>query len=75
MLMDRATLLAHESHWVDEPSPATGYLEALLPDEAALYNDLVEDVLGHAVRLEQERISYAAVEHAAAALNAAGPER
>jgi hypothetical protein len=67
MLMDRATLLAHESHWVDEPNPVSGYLEALWLDEAALYNDLVEDVLGRAVRLEQERVSYAAVEHAAAA--------
>jgi hypothetical protein len=74
MLMDRATLLAHESHWVDEPSPVTGYLEALVPDEATLYNDLVEDVLGRSVHLEQERVAYAAVEQAAAALTTAEPD-
>ncbi|WP_158884566.1 DUF3322 domain-containing protein [Amycolatopsis anabasis] len=62
MLMDRTTLLAHEGQWVREPNPAADHLEMLLPDEAALYTDLVEDVLGTAVRLEQERISYAAIE-------------
>ncbi|MGW1680292.1 DUF3322 domain-containing protein [Saccharopolyspora sp. NPDC002376] len=64
MLMDRATLLAHETQWVIEPSPTAEHLETLLPDEAALYTDLVEDVLGRAIRLEQERISYAAIEQA-----------
>ncbi|AXB45227.1 DUF2220 domain-containing protein [Amycolatopsis albispora] len=61
MLMDRATLLAHEEQWVGEPNPTNEHLEALLPDEASLYTDLVEGVLGSSVRLEQERISYAAV--------------
>jgi hypothetical protein len=64
MLMDRATLFAHESQWVDEPSPTAEHLEMLLPEEAALYTDLVEDVLGPAVRLEQERISFSAIEEA-----------
>lgn len=64
MLMDRATLLSHESHWAVEPSPASDYLEALRPDEASLYADLVEGTLGSSVRLEQERISYAAIERA-----------
>ncbi len=62
MLMDRATLLAHEGQWVTEPTPTDAPLTLLEPDEAALYTDLVEDTLGHAVRLEQERVSYAAVE-------------
>ncbi|HZN77717.1 MAG TPA: Wadjet anti-phage system protein JetD domain-containing protein [Micromonosporaceae bacterium] len=61
MLMDRATLLAHESQWVREPKPVVTRLGHLHPDEADLYRDLVEDSLGGAVRLEQERISYAAV--------------
>jgi hypothetical protein len=64
MLMDRATLLAHESQWVREPTPTTEHLATLLPDEAALYTDLVEDVLGTAVRLEQERISFSVAEEA-----------
>lgn len=67
MLMDRETLLAHEGQWVREPSPADVPLELLRPDEAALYTDLVEDTLGPAVRLEQERVSYGDVERAALA--------
>jgi hypothetical protein len=43
----------------------TEHLETLLPAEAALYTDLVEHVLGPAVRLEQERLSSSAVEEAA----------
>jgi hypothetical protein len=64
MLMDRATLLAYEGQWVGEPNPTSEHLEALLPDEAGLYTDLVEGVLGSSVRLEQERISYAAIQEA-----------
>lgn len=64
MLMDRATLLAHEGQWVCEPSPTSEHLEALVPDEASLYTDLVEGVLGNSVRLEQERVSYAAIRQA-----------
>lgn len=64
MLMDRATLLAHEGQWVTEPAPTDVPLSLLKPDEAAPYTDLVEDTLGHTVRLEQERVSYAAVERA-----------
>jgi len=64
MLMDRATLLAHEEQWVDEDSPVNSFLDLLHPDEAALYHDLVEDALGNSVRLEQERVSYSAIERA-----------
>jgi hypothetical protein len=64
MLMDRATLLAHEGQWVGEPNPTSEHLEALLPDEASLYTDLVEGTMGKSVRLEQERISYAAIQQA-----------
>jgi hypothetical protein len=62
MLMDRATLLAHDAHWDHEPSPVNVHLEHLTPDEAALYRDLVEDAYGPAVRLEQERVSYPLLE-------------
>ncbi len=62
MLMDRATLLAHEGQWVGEPNPTSEHLEMLRPEEASLYTDLVEGALGRSVRLEQERISYAAIQ-------------
>ncbi|WP_410610267.1 DUF3322 domain-containing protein [Amycolatopsis sp. lyj-109] len=65
MLMDRVTLSDHEGQWVSEPTPTSEHLEALLPEEASLYTDLVEDVLGSSVRLEQERVSYAAIQEAA----------
>jgi len=64
MLMDRTTFLAHDAHWDREPSPVNVHLEHLTPDEAALYRDLVEDVYGPAVRLEQERVSYPLLEAA-----------
>jgi hypothetical protein len=64
MLMDRATLMAHEAHWDREPAPVNADLVHLTAEEAALYRDLVEDTLGPAVRLEQERINYPRIESA-----------
>lgn len=64
MLMDRSTLLAHEGQWVTEDSPHVAPLQRLRPAELELYSDLVEDALGPSVRLEQERISYSAIEQA-----------
>lgn len=61
LLMDRPTLLAHEGQWVHEANPLVAHLAHLRPEEAELYRDLVEQAFGPAVRLEQERISYAAV--------------
>jgi hypothetical protein len=69
MLMDRATLLAHDAHWDREPSPVNVHLEHLTPDEAELYRDIVEDVYGPAVRLEQERVSYPLLEMAVSDLS------
>ena len=62
MLMDRATLLAHEAHWDREPAPVNVHLPHLTAGEAALYRDLVEDTFGPSVRLEQERIGYRLIE-------------
>ena len=62
MLMDRATLLAHESQWVTEPSPTTATLDQLTPAERELYRALGGNVFGPAVRLEQERVSFTALE-------------
>jgi hypothetical protein len=64
MLMDRATLLAHRSQWVTESRPATGRLDLLNEAEADLHRDLVDGAFGPSVRLEQERISFAALERA-----------
>lgn len=64
MLMDRATLIAHESQWVTEPSPATAVLDQLTGEELACFQDLASGVFGPAVRLEQERVSFSALERA-----------
>jgi len=64
LLMDRQTLLAHNTQWVTEPSVADRELPALRPDEAALHRDLVEHVHGQSIRLEQERIRYSTVTNA-----------
>jgi hypothetical protein len=66
MLMDRATLLAHRDQWVTEPRPAAGPLDLLDPGEAELYRDLLDGAFGPSVRLEQERVSFAAIEQALA---------
>jgi hypothetical protein len=58
-LMDRETLLVHHERWVVERSPTSARLARLDRSEADLYNDLVADRLGEAVRLEQERVDWA----------------
>lgn len=58
LLMDEATLLAHREAWGREPSPSTVPLPRLTPDESALYEALGNETYGHAVRLEQELISW-----------------
>lgn len=55
-LMDRPTLLAHRTQWGTESSPVDRPLRHLTEAESALYRELVEDVHGRGVRLEQERI-------------------
>lgn len=72
MLMDRNTLLDHESQWVREEKPVSGVLHTLTPAEAALYRDLVEGTFGESVRLEQERIRYSAISGALGALGSNG---
>lgn len=58
MLMDRATLLAHRTQWVTEPTPARADPTHLTPDEAALAHDLSTDLYAPSLRLEQERIRF-----------------
>jgi hypothetical protein len=64
--MDRATLLAHRDQWVREPTPTSATLGQLSPAEQSLYHDIVTAEFGPAVRLEQERISFAAIERSLA---------
>ena len=69
LLMDRATLLAHEPLWGEEPKPTRKQLSRLTDHEQALYEDLCLDRLAPALRLEQERIGF---EHVKAALAGLG---
>jgi hypothetical protein len=64
ILMDQATLLAHEGQWVREPKPTNARLPGLNEAEHGLYVDLIEGRFGEAVRLEQERISFGSVKEA-----------
>jgi hypothetical protein len=78
LLMDRATLLAHKSQWGNEPQPVLRDLRRLDAAESALFDDLRAQRLRDntrgvkpptaSVRLEQERIGFAWLEHALAAL-------
>ena len=73
LLMDRSTLLAHESQWGEEMQPVTRDLPRLHSAEAALFDDLRGKRLGDAykpcgVRLEQERIGFGWIQQALAAL-------
>lgn len=58
LLMDRATLMAHQPLWGREPKPIHHDLPHLNPHEQALYRELVDNRLGDRVRLEQERIGF-----------------
>ena len=57
-LMDRETLLAHRSHWGEEPDPARHDLAHLTSGEAAVYDDLRFDRHQPRLRLEQERVGF-----------------
>ncbi len=57
-LMDRKTLMAHEPQWVSEPQPLRRDLARLDAEESALFDDLRNNSIGPAIRLEQERIGF-----------------
>lgn len=64
-LMDRQTLLDHRPQWSIEPQPALRDLPHLTHDERAVFDDLRwRRLCDQAVRLEQERIDFAAVQAA-----------
>lgn len=58
VLMDRETLLRHLDRSVVEERPARSQLSRLCESEAELFAELVADVYGERVRLEQERIDW-----------------
>ena len=64
ILMDRETLLAHQSQWVTEKTPTRATLGRLTLTEQDLYQDLVNGTFGPAVRLEQERVGFGSLERA-----------
>ncbi|MEP7282692.1 MAG: DUF3322 domain-containing protein [Rubrivivax sp.] len=57
-LMDQETLLAHRSHWGEEPGPARHDLSRLTTEEAAVYDDLRFERLQPRLRLEQEHVGF-----------------
>lgn len=61
-LMDAATLKAHQHLWGTEPSPHIGDLPNLTEHEQAVYQMLSTLESGRHLRLEQERISFAALQ-------------
>jgi hypothetical protein len=69
MLMDEPTLLAHRAHWTREPVQITHRLERLSPAETALHQALTAQTHGPAVRLEQERVRFSAIERLLAVHN------
>ncbi len=68
LLMDRETLLLHESHWGEEISQTIHDLPRLLLEERALFDDLRDNRIRKNLRLEQERVGFQwamdAIEHA-----------
>jgi hypothetical protein len=64
LLMDRATLMAHQAFWGHEDTPMTHDLPRLTPEERALFDDLRDNRLRPGLRLEQEMIGFAFVEAA-----------
>ena len=64
LLMDRATLMAHQAAWGRESAPVRHDLPRLSADERALYDELRDNRIQPDLRLEQERIGYGWLEQA-----------
>lgn len=58
LLMDRATLLAHEALWGREDSPSPADVSRLTAEERSLYEDLRDHRIRPFLRLEQEHIGF-----------------
>ncbi len=64
LLMDAATLMAHQPQWGEEPQPVAHDLPRLTPQERALYDDLRHNRPRAKLRLEQERVDFQHVQRA-----------
>lgn len=64
LMMDEATLLAHQTVWGQEPQPTHRELPRLTPTEKALYEGLSQHQWQASLRLEQEHIGFGWVQHA-----------
>ena len=71
-LMDRETLMQHQSHWSHESGQHDAVLARLTRAETALYDVLRSNQLGKGVRLEQERVGYGWLEQALASQTVPG---
>ncbi|MBL0009925.1 MAG: hypothetical protein IPP22_00715 [Nitrosomonas sp.] len=58
LLMDRATLMAHQELWGEEPDPVVHDLSRLTGIERALFDELRDNRIRKGLRLEQERIGF-----------------
>ena len=58
LLMDRETLLAHESFWSTEPQPVKRVFQRLTPDESLSLDELYAERHPTAPRLEQEKLPF-----------------
>jgi hypothetical protein len=67
-LMDRATLMAHESLWGTEDDQALHDLPLLTADERDLFNDLRDNRIRNNLRLEQEFVRFSWIERELAKL-------
>jgi hypothetical protein len=57
-------LVEHRGQWVKEDTPAHQPLGTLTPDEADVYDNLVDGEFGPNARLEQERVRFHLLEDA-----------
>jgi hypothetical protein len=57
-LMDRATLMAHETFWGEEPDQVVHDLTRLTQAERAVFDDLRDNRIRKGLRLEQERVGF-----------------
>jgi hypothetical protein len=64
VLMDRETLMAHQSLWGTEDKQATHDLPDLSEIERALYNELRDNRIREKLRLEQEHIGFSWLQEA-----------
>jgi len=60
-LMNRGTLLAHKSSWVQEQKQVKHAVPNLIDDEKRLFEDLQKNRYGESVRLEQELVRWEVV--------------